>query len=321
MIQAGFPVRLSSDGGMTWSKPVVEEFSPFLSDDFAGRMVAFDIVDSGTLWVALNHCGLWRSEDNGFSWSPADAGITGTPSDSCQLAFSGRNQPADIFALELSAADADRIYVSTDHGVFTTTDGGNSWQSANGIAAQPPPAPPPGPFSGMADLSLSFFGVPSEFDPPTTIRFSGRITNFGPDPALQSQLSWGTTRVTSTTFGDCDSFGCYFDELASGATVELEFEIEILGGGIGAPCNGDVYSISAGVSALTEDPNTDNNQAVASMARVGNEPLISDCPGEGLLNDGGGGGGATDFTILMFLMLAVFARALRRRVYGAPNLP
>jgi photosystem II stability/assembly factor-like uncharacterized protein len=307
MIRTGLPVSLSGDGGLTWQEPVLEEFGTFGYGDLPGRIVAFDNQDPNTLWVALDRCGLWRSRDGGFSWSTADKGITGSPDDRCPIGWLGRDDPADIMALELSPVDADRIYASTDQGVFTSSDGGESWQDANGVAAANPPEPPPGPFSGSADLSLQFYGVPSKFDPPTTVRFHALVTNHGPDPAQQSRFSWGSSRVVSTSVGDCDANGCYFDTLAPGATVDLAIEMRILGGGIGTPCNGDVYTVWASVSALTDDSDPQNNQAGASMTRTGNAPLISSCPGEGI-----GGGGAADPASLLCLLL-VSALTCRKR--------
>jgi len=304
------PLRLSIDGGVNWQRPEFEEFSPFIPGDFKGRQVLFDGADSSTLWVSLEGCGLFRSEDFGRRWFFADQGLTGS-APFCR--FNGGHPFVE--QLYANPTDTDRYYAVTSDGLFVSNDDGQSWTTANGTAsALPPGPPPPNPYSGDADLEFELFKVPKKFTPPAILKFKGRITNNGPDTARDVSFSIPAD-VVSISRGSCDQNGCQIGDLPPGATVELQFEREMLSGGNGTRCTGDKFTISGRVSAETNDPNQANNEATGEVTRENGPSLISGCPNGGLLRPVDekreGGGGSTGLLFLAGLLAARrFARKL-----------
>lgn len=309
MIRTGVPAQLSNDGGMTWLDFVLRdwEFGVFASYDHAGRIVRYSGLSDDTIWVATAGCGLWRSTDSGYTWGLEDDGLTGESSPACPVV----GGTPEVRAFEISPIDPNRVYATTSDGVFTSTDGGDSWQAANGTASANAAAPPDGPFSGEADLAVVLSGVPATFNPPTTIRYAARITNYGPDAAIDVSFGGGGFIVSNNHAG-CDRNGCMIDELAPGAVIDLALEIDIRGGATSAMCNGDVHEISSGIYALTEDPNPGNNNDVASMTRTGNSYLLSAaCPQDQIdaqLDHGGGGATGKPFLLLGLGLLVLRAR-------------
>ncbi len=301
MIATSTPALLSNDGGVNWSELPLEEFEVFNTVVADGKFVAFDAEDSETIWVATEFCGLWRSDTGGARWRLPMDGLTGDPA-SCWL---GDDRP-DIKRFESSPVDANRFYAITSDGLFVTIDDGESWTSANGGAGNPEP-PPPNPYSGDADLALDLFGLPGTFTPPVTLQFSGRITHNGPDIAREVTFSIPATSIT-TSHGSCDGGSCDFGDVAAGTVIQLTLQREILGGGIGAQCNGDVFQISGRVTATTNDPNPSNNSDTVSTTRQNSGSLISRCDGEGLLQQEGGGG-STDWHFVLVLLFFAFLRS------------
>ena len=114
--------------------------------------------------------------------------------------------------------------------------------------------------------------------------------------------------VVSSSHGVCDGGSCDFGDLAPGTVIQLQLQREVLGGGISARCNGDVFEISGRVTATTNDPAPDNNTDTVSSTRRNGGALISGCPGEGLLQNESGGGGATGYPLLLMLLVSVFTR-------------
>lgn len=300
MIATATPALLSNDGGVNWSELPLAEFEIFQTTSVAGSIVAFDTLDSDTIWVVTAGCGVWRSDSGGARWQLPMDGITGTPA-SCWL---GNGYP-EVKRFKPSPVHADRFLAITSDGLFVTTDDGNSWVEANGVADDPPP-PPPNPFSGDADLELDLFGMPGSFTPPTTFQFSGTIRHNGPDMAREVTFSAPVDSVTPSQ-GVCNGGSCDFGDLAPGTIIQLQLRREVLGGGIGARCNGDVFEISGRVTATTNDPVEGNNSDTVSSTRQNGVSIISGCPGEGLLQPAGssGGGVAGIPTILSLLILTL----------------
>ncbi len=84
--------------------------------------VTFDPTDDRTIYVTYSTFGgkhVWRVTDFGNNWMPIDG--------------SGSNALPDIpvHCLAIDPANAARIYVGTDLGVFVTTDGGANWAVEN----------------------------------------------------------------------------------------------------------------------------------------------------------------------------------------------
>ncbi len=311
MIATAMPILLSDDGGVNWYEPTYQEFESFSYSPREGTHVAFGAADSDTLWVATRWCGIWRSDSGGARWRLPDEGLSGGPED-CRL---GTGTP-QIDRFEPSPTVPGRFFAVTVDGLFITDNAGELWTSINGVAAEVPPAPPPNPYSGSADMTLDLFGLGGSYSPPTTLRFSGTVRNNGPDTARDVTLSL-PANVVSTTWGTCNGGSCDFGDVPPGTTIALEFERELLGGG-GPQCSGDVFEISSGVSAATNDPNPGNNSDTVSSVRRNGPTLISGCSGEGLLkkasdNSAESGGGAAGGLLLWGLLTVLLARGRRIR--------
>jgi hypothetical protein len=300
MIATATPAVLSTDGGVNWSELPLEEFEVFQTANASGTAVAFDALDSDTIWIATDGCGLWRSSTGGARWQLPMAGLAGAP-ESCWM---GDNRP-EIKRLNPSPVDPDRFLAITSDGLFVTTDDGDTWVGANGQAGNPEP-PPPNPFSGDADLELDLFGLPGKFAPPVTLQFSGTITHNGPDMAREVTFSVPADSVTSS-HGVCDGGSCDFGDVAPGTVIQLKMQREVLGGGISARCTGDVFELSGRVTATTKDPVPGNNADTVSSTRRNGPSIISGCEGEGLLQPEGGGG-SFGFPLLLVLLIAVSTR-------------
>ena len=97
----------SFDGGSTWSSPLGQ--TPFKETDI--RAIAIE--PNGSVYVANgcdHHCGLWRSNDSGVTWSPLyqfDDGVY-------DVAIDATTQPSTL-------------YLTGQSGVFKSTDSGHSW--------------------------------------------------------------------------------------------------------------------------------------------------------------------------------------------------
>jgi len=88
------------------SPPAVEHVHA-LAFDAAGR----------TLWLGA-HTGLYRSEDNGRTWT--------------KTALPAHDHGPDVMAIATHPAEAGVLYVGThEAGVLKTIDGGKSWKAAN----------------------------------------------------------------------------------------------------------------------------------------------------------------------------------------------
>ena len=306
MIVTAEPALISNDGGVNWSEIPLEEFEPLLLGDFEGTIVEFDRNDPNVMWLATRLCGLWRSDNGGARWSLPMNGLTGG-SEFCTL---GESRNAVIEQLEISEADPARLYAITPDGLFATTSNGDEWQSVNGTPGNPAP-PPPNPFSGDADLSISLSGLPGSFTPPVTFQFSGTVRNNGPDTAREATLGIQADVLTSS-HGTCDGSICDFGDVPAGTVIQLTFSSEVLGGGSGTRCSGDVFELSGSVSATTNDPVPGNNTATMTSTRQNGPSIISGCSGEGLLQpEGEGGGGTSGPLMLLVMLLAAIVFAVR----------
>jgi hypothetical protein len=306
MIATATPALLSTDGGVNWGKMPVEEFQVFHTGSVPGTVVAFDALDSGTIWVVTARCGLWSSNTGGARWNLPMTGLTGS-SEYCWLS----NNYPEVKHFKPSPLDPDRFLAITSDGLFITTNDGELWIEANGQAGDPGP-PPPNPYSGDADLELDLFGLPGTFTPPVTVQFSGTIRHNGPDTAREVAFSAPVDSIVSS-HGTCDGGSCDFGDLAPGTVVQLQMRREILGGGISARCSGDVHEILGRVTATTNDPVPGNNNDTVSSTRQNGASIISSCPGEGLLQPEGGGG-SFGYPFLFVLLISVFTRRSLERL-------
>src|SRR5205085_59447 len=72
--------------------------------------IAMDPSNSNTVFTGSKR--VWRTKDDANSWTPVSPPLDGSP----------------ITAIEVAAADSQRVYVGTEHGgVFRSINGGDSW--------------------------------------------------------------------------------------------------------------------------------------------------------------------------------------------------
>lgn len=149
---------ISLDGGANWtaSQPNFRpgEASPEFDD--GGQAYAFQ-PGTNRILAGGNKWGIYRSDDNGTTWSPARTGLhAGVASDIAPLdrnlliapideigifrstdggqSWTSTDSPGDLDfnRLEFSPSDRQVGYVGTENdGVFRTGDGGLTWQAAN----------------------------------------------------------------------------------------------------------------------------------------------------------------------------------------------
>jgi photosystem II stability/assembly factor-like uncharacterized protein len=108
----------STTGGRTWSVKTV------IPGSSGGQARALAVAPSrpqilyvgGWYTTDRYHDGLFKSVDGGTTWKEITGAIEEEPK-----------------AIAVDPADFDRVYVGTDAGVFTSSDGGASWAKAAGI--------------------------------------------------------------------------------------------------------------------------------------------------------------------------------------------
>lgn len=157
----GAGVHASADGGMWESRSAgLPAASAALFNDLAA-----DPVDSGTLYVATNPQGVYRSTNGGQSWQPANSGLPSGDRNVRGIAVSpvgGRvlisvagqglwrsdNQgdswtrsdsgitynttlQGNVGIPTFSPSDGDMAYVYNNDGVFISYDGGETWTAFN----------------------------------------------------------------------------------------------------------------------------------------------------------------------------------------------
>ncbi|WP_034092401.1 WD40/YVTN/BNR-like repeat-containing protein [Streptacidiphilus albus] len=121
-------VYRSSDGGDSWAPSntgVEARFQPNTPPEFGQcvHKVAVDAVDPSRMYLQ-NHGGVYRSDDDGGSWQPIDAGL---PAD---FGFAVATHPrrantAYVFPL---VADVERLPPNHRCRVYRTEDAGETWQ-------------------------------------------------------------------------------------------------------------------------------------------------------------------------------------------------
>jgi photosystem II stability/assembly factor-like uncharacterized protein len=121
---AGYGVFKATDGGASWSTTGLPSVAYV-------NALAVDHSHPTTLYLATNGEGVFKSTDAAGTWRRASDGLT-TP------------YLNDIL---IDVATSPRLYVSTEAGVFTSTDAGESWDETNlraptrglAVAATAPP--------------------------------------------------------------------------------------------------------------------------------------------------------------------------------------
>lgn len=118
----------SDDGGVSWS-PIDglnehrtrDQWEPGL-----GGLCAHRILTAGDqIWVGISAVGVFRSDDNGATWEPKNAGVTsvGAPEEAerPEVGYC-------IHCLAQDPANPDHIWRQDHMGVYRTRDGGDNWE-------------------------------------------------------------------------------------------------------------------------------------------------------------------------------------------------
>ncbi|WP_305782971.1 WD40/YVTN/BNR-like repeat-containing protein [Symbioplanes lichenis] len=127
----------SADGGLTfelirglWDHPHRPEWGA----GFGGQAIHTILphpADPSRLLVAMSTGGVYRTTDGGATWAPANRGIKAAHQPDPWPEFG-----QCVHKVARDAADPDHYYAQNHHGVYRTTDGGDSWQSiANTLPA------------------------------------------------------------------------------------------------------------------------------------------------------------------------------------------
>jgi hypothetical protein len=131
-------VYRTSDGGKSWSPGNTGIRAGFFPDPFPEfgqcvHKVARDPADPTRLY-AQNHGGVYRSDDEGATWSSIAEGL---PSDFGFPIVTHPTDPATVWTFPLSA-DSHRFPPDNRCRVFRSTDAGGSWQALSaGLPTDP----------------------------------------------------------------------------------------------------------------------------------------------------------------------------------------
>ena len=104
---SGGSIFVSYDSGASWTKRARDLGSQVVA-------IATDPFHDGGLYAATYSAGVFRSADRGLTWQGPGLGLPLFPS--------------VIFSLVADPVRSDRMYVTTDSGVYRTIDGAQTWQ-------------------------------------------------------------------------------------------------------------------------------------------------------------------------------------------------
>jgi hypothetical protein len=178
-------VFTSDDAGLTWEP--LPSFNEHPTRDAwqpgAGGMCAHRVLfDGDRMWVAASAVGVFRSDDDGGTFTPRNSGIDWTvPDEESGIGYCVHSVVAD-------PAQPDTIWRQDHAGVYRTEDGGDSWERIErGLPA------------GFGfpivrdDASGALFVVPLEADEnriPVDGRFGAWRSNDGGESWEQSGKGW-----------------------------------------------------------------------------------------------------------------------------------
>ncbi|HEY1171988.1 MAG TPA: immunoglobulin domain-containing protein [Verrucomicrobiae bacterium] len=116
----GSPVFYSDNNGASWTQAAFPFNTP--SKNIAGTIVGFGgmVEHNGAIFASdmLSH-GVWKSTDNGATWTAASTGIPSIPFFAMQFAYN-------------VATDGTAVYAATPHwGIWRSVDNGATWQMDN----------------------------------------------------------------------------------------------------------------------------------------------------------------------------------------------
>jgi len=123
----------SADGGATWEEvpglrrhPSTPAWQPG-AGGLCLHTILFDPVAPGRLYVAISAAGVFRSEDGGQTWQPANRGLraTYTPEPEPEVGFC-------VHRIALHPARPQVLFMQKHFGVYRSDDAGRSWQQISG---------------------------------------------------------------------------------------------------------------------------------------------------------------------------------------------
>ncbi len=143
----------SVDGGNSWQ--VLDISLPMGGNGewrWVGERLAVDPHNSKIVYFGSRTDGLWRSQDGGQSWSQIDTSVVPIGD-----SFGAANNQAGVTFVEFDPSSPGVTYVGiAGKGVYQTTDGGNNWQSLDGISDSL--IPQQGEVNGDGELVVTLFG-------------------------------------------------------------------------------------------------------------------------------------------------------------------
>src|SRR5262249_40953547 len=108
---------VSQDGGTTW-KQVATPANP--------RGMAVDPQNRTLIYLSAPGSGVLKTHDSGATW----ALLPGSPIIAPLSVSATLHNP-----LQVDLTQSNTVYYGTDHGMFVSHDGGNSWTQSNGFAS------------------------------------------------------------------------------------------------------------------------------------------------------------------------------------------
>jgi len=142
----------SVDGGNSWQ--VLDISLPMGGNGewrWAGERLAVDPHNSSIVYFGSRTDGLWRSQDGGQSWSQFNTSVIPVGE-----SFGEVNNQAGVTFVEFDPFAPDVVYVGiAGKGVYQTADGGENWQSIEGISESL--IPQQGEVNGDGELVVTLY--------------------------------------------------------------------------------------------------------------------------------------------------------------------
>lgn len=123
----------SSDGGRTWEEDVALNNHPTRDRWFPGNgglithSIILDPASRARMWVAISAAGVFRTEDSGESWQPANQSLKNVLAKYDPNAETYPEVGQCVHHLVRAAGDGDRLYAQAHWGTYRSDDGAKTW--------------------------------------------------------------------------------------------------------------------------------------------------------------------------------------------------